>query len=71
MADRTLIYVVDDDEAVRDSLEALLLAEGFDVACFASAEAFLTRGDMPAGRLLPDGRAHAGQGRPDPPRRAR
>lgn len=45
MTERKLIYVVDDDEAVRDSLEALLLAEGYDVDGFGSAEAFLTRGD--------------------------
>ncbi|NJO38130.1 MAG: response regulator [Rhizobiales bacterium] len=44
MADRTLIHVIDDDEAVRDSLEALLLAEGFAVMGFDSAEAFLIDG---------------------------
>jgi len=48
MADRALIYVVDDDDAVRDSLEALLLAEGFDVLGFGSAEAFLIEGKPPA-----------------------
>ena len=48
MADRTLIYVVDDDDAVRDSLEAVLLAEGFEVAGFESAEAFLTKADAQA-----------------------
>ena len=42
MADSKLIYIIDDDDAVRDSLEALLLAEGYDVLGFASAEAFLT-----------------------------
>lgn len=47
MADRALIYVVDDDDAVRDSLEALLLAEGFDVLGFGSAEAFLIEGQPP------------------------
>lgn len=41
MADRPLIHVVDDDDAVRDSLAALLLAEGYEVALFPSAEAFL------------------------------
>ena len=46
MADRPLIYIVDDDDAVRDSLEALLLAEGFDVAGFGSAEAFLADCDL-------------------------
>ncbi len=45
MTERKLIYVVDDDEAVRDSLEALLLAEGYDVDGFSSAEAFMARGD--------------------------
>ena len=43
-----MIYVVDDDEAVRDSLEALLLAEGFAVQGFESAEAFLSEGKPPA-----------------------
>ena len=45
MSERTLIYIVDDDDAVRDSLEALLLAEGFDVVGFGSVEAFLADGD--------------------------
>ena len=45
MADPVLIYVVDDDDAVRDSLEAVLLAEGFDVLGFGSAEAFLADRD--------------------------
>ena len=45
MTDRTLIYVVDDDDAVRDSLEAVLLGEGYDVEGFASAETFLADGD--------------------------
>lgn len=35
------IYVVDDDDAVRDSLEALLVSEGFTVKLFASADSFL------------------------------
>lgn len=39
MHDPPIILVVDDDQAVRDSLEALLLAEVFDVRTFASAEA--------------------------------
>lgn len=44
MTDRSLVCVIDDDDAVRDSLEALLLAEGFDVLGFGSAEAFLAEG---------------------------
>lgn len=37
------VYVVDDDEAVRDSLKALLESSGFAVTAFASAEAALER----------------------------
>src|ERR1700743_2370307 len=36
-----LVYVVDDDEAVRDSLRWLLEANHYQVACFARAEDFL------------------------------
>ena len=36
-----LVYLVDDDEAVRDSLRWLLEGNGFGVRTFASAEAFL------------------------------
>ncbi len=55
MIDPTLIYVIDDDDAVRDSLEALLLAEGYVVQGFGSAEAFLIEGKpLPAGCCLLD-----------------
>jgi FixJ family two-component response regulator len=37
----SIVYVVDDDEAVRDSLGWLLEANGFRVRSFESAEAFL------------------------------
>jgi len=36
-----IVFVVDDDEAVRDSLGLLLSAHGFEVADFSSAVAFL------------------------------
>ena len=36
-----LIYVVDDDESVRESLDGLLRSVGFAVKAFASAEEFL------------------------------
>src|SRR5579864_7685597 len=42
MAADQLIYVVDDDEAVRDSLSLLLEARGHTVRSFASAREFLT-----------------------------
>jgi two-component system response regulator FixJ len=42
------ICLVDDDEGVRESLEALLWANGFETECFASAADFLARFD-PAG----------------------
>ena len=35
------VFVIDDDEAVRDSLDALLQAAGYDTAVFASGHAFL------------------------------
>ena len=39
------VYVVDDDEAVRDSLQWLLEGKGYRVRCFDSAESFLGRYD--------------------------
>jgi two-component system response regulator FixJ len=38
---RPNIYIVDDDDAVRDSLQALLEASGYKVCCFASPREFL------------------------------
>jgi FixJ family two-component response regulator len=40
------IYVIDDDEAVRDSLQWLLEGKDYRVRCFESAEAFLSRYDV-------------------------
>ena len=39
------VYVVDDDEAVRDSLQWLLDGKDYRVRCFDSAESFLARFD--------------------------
>lgn len=39
------VFIVDDDEAVRDSLRWLLEANGYQVRCFASGEAFLNSYD--------------------------
>jgi two-component system response regulator FixJ len=41
MAPRGKVYVIDDDEAMRDSLDFLLGAADFDVALFESAQYFL------------------------------
>ena len=37
------VYVVDDDEAVRDSLQWLLEGKDYRVKCFDSSESFLSR----------------------------
>ena len=41
MPNRGKVYVIDDDEAMRDSLEFLLGAADFDVTLFESAPHFL------------------------------
>lgn len=41
MENAAKVFVVDDEEAIRDSLQALLGVSGFDVRCFASAREFL------------------------------
>ena len=43
MADRGKVYVIDDDEAMRDSLDFLLGSAGFQVALFESAHHFLDK----------------------------
>jgi len=49
------IYVIDDDEAMRDSMTWLLEGEGYRVACFDSGEHFLaTRHDRMRGCLVLD-----------------
>lgn len=49
------IHVVDDDEAMRDSMTWLLEGEGYRVACYDSAAAFLaTRSDGMRGCLVLD-----------------
>jgi FixJ family two-component response regulator len=42
---RGTVYVIDDDEAVRDSVQWLLEGQDFHTRCFESAEAFLARYD--------------------------
>jgi two-component system, LuxR family, response regulator FixJ len=41
MAQKARVYVIDDDAAMRDSLEFLLDSSGFDVTLFDSAQTFL------------------------------
>ena len=49
------VYIVDDDEAVRDSLSALLESKGYEVTSFGSAAEFLeTARSLPAGCLVVD-----------------
>ena len=45
IVEKNTIYVVDDDEAVRDSLQWLLEGKGYRVRCFESSEEFLNRFD--------------------------
>jgi FixJ family two-component response regulator len=52
--DRTIVHVIDDDEAVRESLEALLMASGFETETYRSAEDFLARAPSDRGCLLLD-----------------
>ncbi|MES1989859.1 MAG: response regulator FixJ [Pseudomonadota bacterium] len=48
------ILIVDDDEAVRDSLRALLMSAGFSVCDFGSARAVLDAGAIEGGCLIAD-----------------
>jgi two-component system response regulator FixJ len=47
-----MIYIVDDDDAVRDSLRLLLIAMGFTVADFACGAAFFARPAPDHGKCL-------------------
>jgi FixJ family two-component response regulator len=49
---RFLVAIVDDDESVRESLPDLLREFGYAVQAFASAEDFLTSGDLARTRCL-------------------
>ena len=49
-----IVHVIDDDEAVRDSLEALLTVAGYAVITYASAEAYLSHSDWAGGCVLVD-----------------
>ena len=40
------VAVIEDDEGMREAMESLLVAAGFDTAVYASAEEFLKRGPL-------------------------
>jgi len=52
MSTQALVSVVDDDESVRESLPDLLKELGFAANAFASAQEFLTSGDIVKTRCL-------------------
>jgi two-component system response regulator FixJ len=54
MAAESTVHVIDDDEAVRDSLSALLESMGFAVATYGSAEAFLAAPAASGGCIVVD-----------------
>jgi two-component system, LuxR family, response regulator FixJ len=55
MPDKTRIYIVDDDEAVRDSLSVLLEARGYQARTFSLAREFLDAAStLPPGCLIAD-----------------
>ncbi len=54
MAEAALVHVIDDDEAVRNSLELLLESAGFSVRTYASAMAFLAAAASVDGCVLTD-----------------
>jgi FixJ family two-component response regulator len=54
MADDPVVYVVDDDEGIRNSLESLIRSVGLSVQTFASAQEFLGIKRKAAGCLVLD-----------------
>ena len=47
---RAVVYIVDDDDGVRDSLQILLRLHGYAATSFASGEAFVASLDTPSAR---------------------
>jgi two-component system response regulator FixJ len=52
MAPPPAVHIIDDDEAVRDSLAILLETRGFEVATYATARAFLDQADNGIGGVV-------------------
>jgi FixJ family two-component response regulator len=48
----TLLSIIDDDEGVRQSLQSLVESVGYRAGLFASAEAFLSSGDLKLTRCI-------------------
>jgi two-component system response regulator FixJ len=48
------VFIVDDDAAIRDSLRMMLEMSGYTVRDFASAQSFLSDGDLQGGCLIVD-----------------
>jgi FixJ family two-component response regulator len=51
---KPLVYIVDDDDAVRDSLDAYLTLKGMNVAVFGSAQELLSHEDVSPNLLIID-----------------
>jgi two-component system, LuxR family, response regulator FixJ len=55
MSDTQIVHVIDDDDALRDSVRLFLVNEGFDVRTYASATEFLAAiDDTPIGCVVTD-----------------
>ncbi|MGH8656033.1 MAG: response regulator, partial [Gammaproteobacteria bacterium] len=52
LQDTPIVFVVDDDVSVRESLESLIRCAGWQPEVFASAQAFLARPRVPAPSCL-------------------
>ena len=66
LASRSVIHVVEDDQAMRDSLVELLEDAGYTVRAYTRAEELLARDAAIEFRLHSQRRAHAGHGRSHP-----
>ena len=63
MSNEALVHLIDDDDAVRDSLAFTLDSAGFGARTYASAEDFLAvQGDVAAGCIVTDIRMPAMNG---------
>lgn len=54
IATSTTVFIVDDDDFVRDALKTLLKSAGFNVEVFGSAQKFLDSGHYHGGLLILD-----------------